>query len=115
MATRRTPGKIPHPWELLRTASLAWRLFRDRRVPLVLKLIPVAAVLYALAPVDIVPDLVPVAGQMDDLAILLSGLQLFIRLCPSDVVARHQGQDKVTWNQDRADVIDGEWRYVDED
>ncbi|MDQ7030835.1 MAG: DUF1232 domain-containing protein [Ardenticatenia bacterium] len=82
MAPRRDPKRAPHPWELWSTARLAWRLFRDRHVSPVLKLIPIAAVLYTFLPVDIVPDLVPLAGQADDLAILLSALQLFHSALP---------------------------------
>src|SRR3954465_11703782 len=49
---------------------LLWHIVRDRRVPLYLKAIPALAALYLLLPVDLVPDWIPVLGQLDDLAIL---------------------------------------------
>jgi uncharacterized membrane protein YkvA (DUF1232 family) len=35
------------------------------------------------------PDFLPVMGQLDDLAVILGGLKLFLRLCPADVVQQH--------------------------
>ncbi len=74
---------------ILRDVRLAWRLLLDRRVPLVLKLIPPATLLYTLFPVDFVPDLLPGLGQLDDLGILLLGLRLFILLAPQAIVQQH--------------------------
>ena len=51
--------------------KLIWRLFKDRRVPFLIKLIPVAAFVYLISPLDFLPDLlIPVFGFADDLAIL---------------------------------------------
>lgn len=73
-----------------RTGRLALRLVRDPRVPLYAKAVPALALLYALSPLDFVPDLIPIVGQLDDLAVLLAGLELFIKLCPDDVVDEHR-------------------------
>lgn len=67
-------------------ARLVWRMFRSREVPLVLKLLPVAAVVYILSPLDFVPDTIPALGQLDDIGILLLGLKLFIDMSPQQVV-----------------------------
>jgi uncharacterized membrane protein YkvA (DUF1232 family) len=72
-----------------RQAHLAWRLFWDQRVPLWTKLIPPAALAYVLSPVDIIPDVALGLGQLDDLAVLLIGIKLFIELAPPDVVHDH--------------------------
>ncbi len=72
-----------------RQVRLAWRLFWDRRVPLWTKLIPPAAVSYILFPFDILTDFAPGLGQMDDIAVLLIGVKLFIELAPPDVVREH--------------------------
>jgi uncharacterized membrane protein YkvA (DUF1232 family) len=67
-------------------ARLYWRLFRDRRVSILPKLLLVLTFLYFVWPFDVIPDFLPVIGEMDDVAILLSGLWLFVRLCPPEVV-----------------------------
>jgi uncharacterized membrane protein YkvA (DUF1232 family) len=75
--------------DVARQARLAWRLFWDRRVPLWTKLIPPVALGYVLFPLDIIPDVVPGLGQLDDVAVLLIGAKLFIELSPPDVVHEH--------------------------
>ena len=67
-------------------ARLYWRLFRDRRVPILAKALLVATLAYVVWPVDFVPDFIPLVGEVDDLAVVLSGLWLFVRLCPPEVV-----------------------------
>ena len=78
--------------------KLVWRLMRDRRVNPLLKLLPVATVVYVF-----IPDILP--GPIDDTAVVLGGLWLFIELCPSEVVAEHL--------RDLNKVIPGTWREVD--
>ena len=67
-------------------ARLYWRLFRDRRVPILPKALLVLTLVYVVSPLDVIPDFIPVIGEMDDVAVVLSGLWLFIRLCPPEVV-----------------------------
>jgi uncharacterized membrane protein YkvA (DUF1232 family) len=67
-------------------ARLYWRLFRDRRVSILPKALLVLTLLYVISPVDIAPDFLPVIGEVDDFVVLLSGLWLFVRLCPPEVV-----------------------------
>ena len=65
---------------------LYWRLFRDARVSIVAKAALALTLAYVIWPADIVPDFIPVLGEMDDLGVVLGGLWLFIRLCPPEVV-----------------------------
>src|ERR1700737_3253345 len=44
---------------------------------------------YVVLPIDLIPDFVPVLGQLDDLAVVLLGLDLFIRSAPPDIVEEH--------------------------
>ncbi len=74
---------------LILQARLAWLLFRDRRVPLWLKALPVGALAYLVMPVDVMLDAIPILGQLDDLAVVLLGFSTFISLCPADVVDEH--------------------------
>jgi uncharacterized membrane protein YkvA (DUF1232 family) len=59
---------------------------RDPRVPWYAKLVAGGVVAYALSPVDLIPDFVPVVGYLDDLVIIPLGLLLAIKLIPSDVM-----------------------------
>jgi uncharacterized membrane protein YkvA (DUF1232 family) len=70
-------------------AKLVWRLFLDRRVSLLWKIIPVAGILYVFFPLDIIFDLIPLAGQADDVGIFLGSLWLFVEMCPADIVREH--------------------------
>jgi len=98
--------------EVVRQLRLAWRLFRDHRVPWGLKLIPPATLLYLLSPVDILPDLALGLGQLDDIAVILLGIKLFIELAPVDVVREHLralGANMSEWEEDEeGTVIEGE-------
>lgn len=75
--------------DAVRQFRLAWRLFFDERVPLWTKIIPPLALGYVLFPFDIIMDITPVLGQLDDLAVVLIGLKLFIELSPPTVVREH--------------------------
>jgi uncharacterized membrane protein YkvA (DUF1232 family) len=79
---------------LLRTVlsqmRLAIRLVRDPGVPSLTKALPVLAALYVLSPADLVPDVLPLLGQVDDLGVMLIALECFLRLCPAGPVAFHR-------------------------
>jgi len=67
-------------------ARLYWRLFRDRRVPILTKALLALTLVYVVSPLDVIPDVIPGIGEIDDVVVVLSGLWLFIRLCPPEVV-----------------------------
>ena len=67
-------------------ARLYWRLFRDRRVSILPKALLVLTLVYVVSPLDVIPDFIPGIGEMDDVVVVLSGLWLFVRLCPPEVV-----------------------------
>jgi len=75
--------------DVIRQVRLAWRLLLDWRVPLWIKAIVPAALLYVVSPADIMPDVALGLGQLDDLAILVIGTKLFIELCPPAIVREH--------------------------
>ena len=87
---------------------LAWRLFWDGRVPLLPKLVPLAAILYILSPIDLLPDVLVGLGQLDDVALFLIALQIFVMICPPEIV-------RALRQQMTSDVVDGEWRRTDSD
>ena len=65
------------------------RLVKDSRVSLSPKLLLVGILTYVILPTDILPDFLFGVGQLDDLAVILGGLRLFLRLCPPQVVQEH--------------------------
>ena len=69
--------------------ALAWRLYRDHRIPTGLRLLPPALVLYLAMPIDIVPDFLPVIGQLDDALILVAGIALLFRFVGRDLLVEH--------------------------
>jgi len=59
---------------------------RDPRTPWALRLLALAVAAYALSPIDLVPDFIPVLGYLDDLLIVPLGLALVLRLLPPPVL-----------------------------
>jgi uncharacterized membrane protein YkvA (DUF1232 family) len=100
---------------LLGQARLAARLFREPRVPVPLKVVPILGLLYVVSPIDFVPDFIPGLGQLDDVGIILAALGLFVRLCPSSAQAFHRDaiaqQRPYTPMSSSDDVIEAEWRH----
>jgi uncharacterized membrane protein YkvA (DUF1232 family) len=68
---------------------LARAMASDSRVPLALRLLPLAMGVYLALPLDIVPDFVPVLGQLDDVLLLAGGLGLLLRFTPTAVLEEH--------------------------
>ncbi len=67
----------------LRTRLVAlWLLWRDPRTPWAPKAVALAVLAYALSPIDLIPDFIPVLGLLDDLVLLPLGLALVVRLTP---------------------------------
>ncbi len=106
-------------WALLGRVRLALALLTDDRVPVATKLVLPAALLYLLSPVDVLPDLFPLLGQVDDLGIVILALLAFIRLCPRAVVAEHEARLRGAGRSPGAgrragEPIDAAYRWVDE-
>lgn len=84
------PGEL---WVVIKRiptyARLVANMARDSRVPRSAKAFLVAGGAYMVSPVDLVPGLIPVAGQLDDLYVVLLGLQQAVKRCPTEVVDEH--------------------------
>jgi uncharacterized membrane protein YkvA (DUF1232 family) len=59
---------------------------RDPRVPWYVKWLAIAVAGYALSPIDLIPDFIPVIGYLDDLIIVPLGIWLVVSLIPGDVM-----------------------------
>lgn len=79
-------GFLGEVWEKIR---LVYKLMLDPEVPLYLKLLPFAGIVYLLLPFDFLPDVIPGLGQLDDLTILIVGAKVFIDMAPHQIVERH--------------------------
>jgi uncharacterized membrane protein YkvA (DUF1232 family) len=69
---------------------------RDPRVPWYAKAVGACVVAYALSPIDLIPDFVPVLGYLDDLVLVPLGLMLVLRLIPAHVLAEHRAAASAT-------------------
>jgi len=94
-------------WEAVRRLPrylrLAGGMAVDDRVPKAAKAAIGLGGLYAISPVDLVPGIIPVAGQLDDLMVLLLTLRRAIRACPPALAAEHLERAGLT-----ADDFDGD-------
>jgi uncharacterized membrane protein YkvA (DUF1232 family) len=63
-----------------------WLAARDPRVPWYAKAVAAAVAAYALSPIDLIPDFIPVVGYLDDLIIVPLGILLAVRLIPAEVM-----------------------------
>jgi uncharacterized membrane protein YkvA (DUF1232 family) len=63
---------------------------RDPRVPWFAKAVAVAVAAYALSPIDLIPDFIPILGQVDDLLILPLGTLLAVKLIPPEILSEHR-------------------------
>ncbi len=61
---------------------------KDPRVPRLAKVLIALVVAYALSPIDLIPDFIPILGYLDDLLLLPLGIWLAIRLIPADLWAQ---------------------------
>ncbi|MEO6153068.1 MAG: YkvA family protein [Croceibacterium sp.] len=72
---------------LKRDVVALWLAARDPRVPWHAKAVAAAVAAYALSPIDLIPDFIPVLGYLDDLLIVPLGIALAVRLIPPPVMA----------------------------
>ena len=83
-------GKLKH-WarSIKRDAHAVYLAARDARTPWYAKALAVFVAGYALSPIDLIPDFVPVLGYLDDVILLPLGLWAVVKLIPAEVMAEH--------------------------
>ncbi len=71
-------------------AHAVWLTARDPETPLPARMFGLALAAYALSPIDLIPDFIPVLGLLDDAIILPVGLWLFLKILPKGSFDRHR-------------------------
>jgi len=74
---------------------------KDPRVPWYAKALAVVIVAYALSPIDLIPDFIPVLGYLDDLILVPLGIYLVLRMIPQEVMTECRQRAKASSNQKR--------------
>jgi uncharacterized membrane protein YkvA (DUF1232 family) len=91
LASKRTKAVAARlknlPWRY--KLALARRLIADERLPLVVRALLPALVVYLALPVDLIPDFLPVIGQIDDVLVLVVGIVLLVKLTPGQLLGEH--------------------------
>ncbi|EJB03151.1 uncharacterized membrane protein YkvA (DUF1232 family) [Rhizobium sp. BK619] len=92
---------------LKRDIVALWLAARDPRVPWHAKAVAGAVAAYALSPVDLIPDFIPVLGYLDDLLIVPLGILLATRLIPTEVMSelREEAARRIERPSGRAGLI----------
>jgi uncharacterized membrane protein YkvA (DUF1232 family) len=82
-----------------------WKLFKHPQTPRAAKWMAIAVVAYAISPIDLIPDFIPVLGMLDDLVLVPLGVWLVIRLTPpalwrlilAEAEAHAEGVPRMVW------------------
>jgi uncharacterized membrane protein YkvA (DUF1232 family) len=107
------PRLLPSAIRLLR---LVWKLTWDKRVPIVLRALVPLAIIYALSPLDLIRDRIPIIGRFDDVIVLGLAVLLLVKLAPQRVVDEHEGKPTASdrpEDQDPSNVVDGSSKLID--
>ena len=94
--------------QLKRDVPAVFLALRDKRTPIIAKVIAAITVGYALSPVDLIPDFVPVLGYLDDVILLPALIALTIRLIPAEVFEQCRRDSENLW----ADGKPKRWYYA---
>lgn len=99
-STAASKDKSKKMWNQLRAwarrlkqqTMVAYFAARDAQTPWHVRLLAFAVAAYALSPIDLIPDFIPVLGYLDDVILVPLGLYLVIRLLPEAVITRARAQ-----------------------
>lgn len=69
--------------------ALLWRLFRDKRVKIKVKMMVAGVAAYLASPIDIIPDFIPLIGRIDDIAMAFFALDMIINEVPEEIILQN--------------------------
>ena len=81
---------------------------KDKRTPFLAKVIAAVVVVYALSPIDLIPDFIPVLGYLDDLLILPALIAWCVKCIPEDVFADCRNRAEGMWGSGKPE----KWYYA---
>ena len=81
---------------------------KAKETPIVAKIVAFLTVAYALSPVDLVPDFIPVLGYLDDVLILPALVALTVKLIPKDIFERYRQEAEGMWKDGKTK----KWYYA---
>jgi len=110
VAARSSSGQVSRVSHQLRTWArrlkretlVLYFAARDARTPWYAKLLAGMVVAYALSPIDLIPDFIPVLGYLDDLILVPAGIALTLRLVPAEVLAEARLRAEKTLERPRS-------------
>ena len=90
--------------ELKRETYALYYACRDSRVPWYVKLLATCVIAYALSPIDLIPDFIPVLGLLDDLILLPLAIVSILKLIPEDIMddCRRQAETAIASPQSKS-------------
>ena len=83
--------------KLKKDVPVVFLALKDKDTPLAAKVLAALTVGYALSPVDLIPDFIPVLGYLDDVILLPALIALTVKLIPSDIWEKHAVQAQEMW------------------
>lgn len=72
--------------ELKKQVFALYLAYKRKETPLLAKIFAVIIVAYALSPIDLIPDFIPVLGYLDDLILIPAGITLALKLIPAEIM-----------------------------
>ena len=90
MIAKRSP--VTFARRLRVDAHAAWLSARDPRTPWYARAFGLLITAYALSPIDVIPDFIPILGLLDDAILIPLGIWLFVKMLPEGVFEEHRAQ-----------------------
>jgi uncharacterized membrane protein YkvA (DUF1232 family) len=99
--------------KLFSRLQIALKLIKDPRVPPLMKIVPFLPLIYLVFPMDFIPDLIPGLGQLDDIGMIILGIEAFMKLVPQTILSEYEkGDGSKPQAANSNTVVDAEWREV---
>jgi uncharacterized membrane protein YkvA (DUF1232 family) len=103
---------------IIKFVRLVWRLTFDKRVSIFLRVLVPLALVYAISPIDLLRDRIPVLGRFDDLVVMGLALLFLTKLAPPEIVDEHLDRippSNRPEDKDPDKVVDGSSRLIDDE